>query len=64
MTQNENGRALNAERLDRLRAWEVDLNFLIAEAERAGDEAVRDSAKAMLVQCRQFISEAERSGPS
>jgi hypothetical protein len=50
---------LHEERLERLRAWQSDLERLIADATRAGDTQVIASARAMLDQCQTFISEAE-----
>ena len=47
------------ERLKRLRGWKSDLKTLIAEAVRAGDTQIAESANAMLVQCKTFILEAE-----
>jgi hypothetical protein len=52
-------RELHEERLKRLRGWKGDLEALIAEAMRAGDAQVAQSARAMLVECETFILEAE-----
>lgn len=57
---NRSGPDREAERLDRLDAWETDLSRLIGDAQRAGDHRAQESAKTMLAQCRQFIAEATR----
>jgi|tagenome__1003787_1003787.scaffolds.fasta_scaffold12650477_1 hypothetical protein len=52
-------RELHEERLKRLRGWKADLEALIADAMRAGDAQIAESARAMLVECETFIREAE-----
>lgn len=53
---------LDEERMQRLRAWQADLERLIADATLAGDSHVLESARVMLAQCQSFISEAEENG--